>query len=134
MTTTFETAKTGDRVYDFTFGWGGIVQINPSSSYPIKVRFHDVEAYSTYSYDGCEFLGRRQTLFWGDVSFDAPCKPLPDLAIDTKLWVRMSTDGPEVPRHFAGFNSKGQVLVFMDGATSFSSTITTRFNHWRLAE
>ena len=50
MTTTFEDAKVGDRVWDIRSGWGE-VRTNSSVSYPIAVYFQS-EEFKTYTVGG----------------------------------------------------------------------------------
>lgn len=64
MTTTFETAKVGDRVLCIRHGWGEIHGIDSTKPYPIAVCFADNEL-RTYTVDG--FFSREdlnQSLFW----------------------------------------------------------------------
>lgn len=72
----FEDAKIGDRVWDFTFGWGTIYDIILDDYYPIKVEFRDGKIRS-YTFDG--FLTSEHitnpTLFWDMIQYKVPEKP-----------------------------------------------------------
>jgi hypothetical protein len=77
MTTTFETAKIGDRVYSHTFGWGSIECIDPESLFPIEVRFPNFGVYETFTLKGyCYDSLPVQSLFWDEVAIEAPVKPV----------------------------------------------------------
>ena len=51
MTTTFEDAKVGDKVWDSRKGWGVVNELRYSSDYPILVDFaDDCESYTLDGY------------------------------------------------------------------------------------
>jgi hypothetical protein len=80
MTTTFEDAKIGDKVYSPTFGWGEITYINKSEifrDYPICVQFNKKygEDYE-FTLEGYYYKDVQiQSLFWDEVTIEAPSKP-----------------------------------------------------------
>lgn len=61
---------------------------------------------------------------------------LPDLPIDTKVYVRSREANEWVPRHFAGWDDQGQILVFTCGVTSFTGSDADKISweYWKLAE
>lgn len=61
MTTTFETAKPGDRVWSIRNGWGEIHDADESGAYPISVYY---------------------SVYWDEVEIEAPQKPLSDLELE----------------------------------------------------
>lgn len=66
MTTPFEEARVGDRVYHVWNGWGTIVRTASALEYqlPIDVNF-DNGRYDTFTSDGTEFAwDDEQTLFY----------------------------------------------------------------------
>lgn len=135
MTTTFETAKNGDRVWCLRLGWGEIRDTAWSARYPIYVTFPSGE-FSTFTAGGlhCE-EDISQTLFWDEVKIKAPQKPLPDLAVDTKVivWVR---PGETFKRHFSHFEDD-QIITFDCGKTSFTTSgeyDETAWPNWEIAE
>ena len=80
-TTTFETAKVGDRVWCILSGWGEVRGIDSSKAYPIAVYFTRDE-FKTYTVNGLYLDGDlNQTLFWDEVVIDAPLKPRTDSAL-----------------------------------------------------
>jgi hypothetical protein len=76
MSTTFETAKVGDRVFSHTFGWGTVCVIDKDNNYPIQVLFASCsESFTTEGfYYKDKFI---QCLFWNECAIEAPAKPLP---------------------------------------------------------
>lgn len=132
MTTTFETAKVGDRVWSMGIGWGEILDTNHSARYPIRVQFQRGE-YETYTLGGAhDAEDKTQYLFWDEVKIKAPVKPLPDLEVDAKVLVWVEPDR-KYKRHFAHFRS-GELHVFDSGKTSWTGEVTTGWDHWELAE
>jgi hypothetical protein len=78
MSTTFEKARVGDKVFSHTFGWGVIEYINSNDNlYPIYVNFHDVVGLiCRYSFKGYyDSDSGMQSLFWDEVVIEAPKKP-----------------------------------------------------------
>lgn len=72
----FRNAKVGDRAYDILRGWGTIVEINEDREYPI-VFVADVDSFCTFTFDGKRDVNDKiQTLFWDEVKFEAPEKPI----------------------------------------------------------
>jgi hypothetical protein len=77
MTTTFQTAKVGDRVYSPTFGWGEITSITPMSIHPIKVYFSWYNVPESFTIEGYYYADLPlQSLFWDEVHIKAPVKPV----------------------------------------------------------
>ena len=132
MTTTFEDAKVGDRVWDIRSGWGEVRGTNSSVSYPIAVYFQS-EEFKTYTvgglYDEDDII---QSLFWDEVVIEAPVKPLPVLQVDTKVIVWDSST-PKTKRYFSHFSSSGEMMCFIYGMTSWTTTVTAGWDSWELA-
>ena len=79
MSTTFETAKVGDRVWCIKSGWGEVRATDGSVAYPISVYF-TCDEFKTYTVGGLyDEDDITQSLFWDEVKIDAPVKPTPDL-------------------------------------------------------
>ena len=75
MTTTFETAKVGDRVWSIKEGWGKVYRIDDDPNYPLVVKYDGGE-YDTFTFGGYVLKAdRKQTLFWDEVKIEAPVKP-----------------------------------------------------------
>lgn len=95
MTTTFENAKVGDKVWDYHFGWGEIVDIESICLFPLSVSFL-TRAPLTYTFTGAFQETLNQTLFWDEIKFKVPTQPIqvkmkmihgievPDISIDPK--------------------------------------------------
>lgn len=143
MTTTFETAKVGDRVWCMMRGWGEVREVREggyervggsTNSYPIDVSFPSGEC-ETYTLGGLyNDDDITQTLFWDEVVIEAPQKPLPELEVDTKVWVWIHED-EKFPRHFAGWSDDGaSIIAYDNGATSWTTIGSSPWSHWELAE
>ena len=134
-TTTFETAKVGDRVWSLQFGWGKISKINDYScysSYPIDVEF-DSGGFIMFTLDGRLYKNHvMQSLFWDEVVIEVPTKPLPDLPVDAKVVV-WDNGGQKFKRHFSHFEN-GTLYAFDDGRTSWAGGATSPWRNWELAE
>jgi hypothetical protein len=75
MSTTFETAKVGDRVFSHTFGWGTICVIDRDNNYPIQVLF--ASCSESFTTEGFYYKDKPiQCLFWNECTIEAPAKPL----------------------------------------------------------
>ena len=120
MTTTFEDAKVGDRVWALSSGWGTVVDINKYRTlYPIQVSFGLTTC--TYTTDGKSFIEHiSQALFWDEVVITPPEKPLPKLEVDTKVLVWGNEKGSKLHRHFSHFEKNGKIVTFAEGRTSWS--------------
>jgi len=82
MTTTFETAKAGDKVWSIELGWGVIKDTTHKSNYPILVMFGE-DMIVSFKLDGTRVpWSASRTLFWGEVVIEAPAKPMPNLKVD----------------------------------------------------
>lgn len=136
MTTTFETARIGDRVWSVEYGWGVIDSIS-QSVYPLRVRFIGYSNADMYIYFDLKGLrpngGKNQTLFWDEVKIDAPKKPLPVLDIDTKVIV-WNGNTPKTKRYFSHFNSLGEIVCFINGKTSWTTENVSEWPYWELGE
>lgn len=75
MTTTFENARVGDRVWCSINGWGIVSLIDKGSNYPIEVYFDNGQDDS-YTFCGNAFVHSVwRTLFWDEVEIIAPPQP-----------------------------------------------------------
>lgn len=121
MTTTFENAKVGDKVWCMRSGWGEIRETDWSSRCPIYVVFSRDE-FKTYTADGLyDTDDKLQTLFWDEIKFEAPTKPLPKLKVDDKVLVWQEGGESKYKYYFSHFIGD-KIYCFNYGATSFSST------------
>lgn len=132
-TTTFETAKVGDRVWSIPKGWGEIIEIDNDPDYPLSVRF-DSGRSDCFTIDGrVRTTHSIRSLFWDEVK--APPQPLPKLGVDTKVLVWDVDKRNAIKRYFSHFDAHGRVYVFARGTTSWSGNKDTiSYSHWELAE
>ena len=133
MTTTFKSASVGDRVWSITRGWGEITKILNHSSFPIHVKY-DSTGYDTFTFDGylLESYVMRSP-FWDEVVIDAPVKPMPGLQVDAKVLVWEDGSRNKYCRHFSHFKNNN-IYVFDKGLSSWTTTVTSGWNNWELAE
>lgn len=93
----FKSAKVGDRVWSFRWGWGKInnIVVGDDDGFPICVIFTNKDIMATYTIDGKFRNNEAQDLFWDEITFEAPPKPKQKM----KKWISF----------FAGEN--GQLYV-----------------------
>ena len=112
-----QTLKVGDKVWEYSPGWGVVRELMNLSDYPIYVSFE--RGAGTYTWDGYYILeDLNPSLFWDEIEVKAPPKPLPDLAGRTLrcIWVWDSL-GAKCCRHFSHFDEDGRICVFESGRT-----------------
>ena len=130
MTTTFETAQVGDKVYHYRYGWSTITNIKKESNYPIITDYD-----FSFTYEGfLDKSDKNRTLFWDEVVITPPEKPLPKLEVDTKVLVWDDGETMKQKRYFSYFDSNSNIFVFVQGGTSWTSTQTAKYSNWELAK
>jgi hypothetical protein len=130
----FEDAKVGDRVWSMQSGWGEVVENIPLADYGVSVKF-DNNAYGSYSVCGrFQKSDLMPTLFWNEVKFEIPKKPLPDLEVDTKVLVWDRCSDHKYKRYFSHFDKDGTIYCFENGRTSWTEKDTTFWENWEIAE
>jgi hypothetical protein len=72
MSTTFEKAQVGDKVWSVGYGHGEIVIVCNNSGYPLVVKFTNYLNTRSYTLQGQLLPGELQTLFWQEIKFEAP--------------------------------------------------------------
>jgi hypothetical protein len=93
MTTTFEEAKVGDRVWDVLWGWGTIEGIKMHEDYPIRVKF-DGGRYDYFTVGGfIETENNNRSLFWDEVKLEAPERPKRKVKKTYECWCLKRIDG-----------------------------------------
>ena len=128
--TTFETARVGDRVFHYRYGWSTITNIREESNYPITIDYD-----FSFTYEGfADKSDKNQVLFWDEVVITPPHKPLPKLEVDTKVLVWDDGETMKQKRYFSYFDSNSNIFVFVHGGTSWTSTQTAKYHNWELAK
>ena len=132
----FKNAEEGDRVWSFVNGWGRVVGIVEDSNFAISVRFNKdglVESYTAKGHTCTSDIN--PTLFWDEIKFNIPPKPLPDLEVDTKVivWDYTNSDR-KLNRHFSHFGENRNIRVFVNGHSSWTGEETVDYSHWKLAD
>jgi hypothetical protein len=69
----FDGIKVGDKVWDFVFGWGKVVDVEYLSDFPLKVEFSESNKRA-FTKNGEIDNNVNQTLFWGKIEFEVPNK------------------------------------------------------------
>ena len=82
----FSNAKVGERVWCFMCGWGTIKEFNSSNDYPIDIEFIDglLDSFTVKGFRHKDDLF--PSLFWDEINFEIPKKPLPRIDLNTPLW------------------------------------------------
>ena len=127
----FRNAKVGDKVWDFVHGWGVISTVidAQSTARPIYVKF-DNGLDEKYTINGTLYPDiSNPSLFWDEIEFKVPKKPLPNLAVDTKVLVWFE-NGPKFKRYFHSFTDEGRIRTWDCGATSFSAATQRHCSSW----
>ena len=128
MTTTLEDAKVGDKVWDTRKGWGVVDETRYSNEYPILVNFgHDFESYTLEGYYFEDDVN--PSLFWDEIVIEAPPKPLPKLAVDTKVLVWNNSRAHAQKAHFCCFED-GKMFTYESGRTSFTKALGDNLKGW----
>lgn len=138
MTTTFENAKVGDRVYSLRLGrFLPIKRIDDSYCLPIVLGAGCTEYY--LGYDGCAESGKvlGQTYFWDKPTIIAPEQPKPKReapSVDTLVEVRDCDHHEWIKRYSSGKLEGDRLFCFVCGATSKTEDSYTAWSQWRIAE
>ena len=118
--------KVGDRVWSIIHGWGSLDSINDYAMYI---------QYGIGLYTSHDLIHAEKIFFWNEFKIpkEAFIKPLPDLTVDTKVIV-WNNNMAKFKRHFKEFNSRGEIICFDYGKTSFTTTDIDRWDNWELYE
>ena len=122
----------GTRVWSFINGWGKISHIGQLDQYVVTVDFGQ-RGTESYTKDGRLFNAQPITLFYDEIKYTIPPKPLPKLEVDTKVIV-WDLPTNKLKRYFSHFNPDGTIVVFSNGGTSWSASSTYTYDYWELAE
>ena len=131
--------EVGDRVWGCHHGWGTVSHLKNQYKYPVTVMF-DSDTNAIYTSSGRYYANDcLPTLFHDEVKpWPNPLKPvkIPDVPVDTPLWVRWGVGGAWTARHLQKFeivDGKVKAHCFDDGKTSHTGgTPTSLWNEWSL--
>ena len=89
-------AIVGDKVWDVQRGWGNIIEIDPTSYYPIVVRFvyENHDEVDTYMFDGrSKEIHKNPTLFWDEIKITPPPRPKRKVKKSIEGWANVYKHG-----------------------------------------
>ncbi len=138
MTKQEDIYRIGDRVWDnFNgFGWGIVyaIDLNRYSPYLVGVRFdNNIQTYAT---DG-RFRTGDEFPVLSFTEYDlvnggfSQVRPLPKIAVDTPIFVRMHT-GPWNIRYFSHFSNDNRAFCFDGELKSTETVITTAWDEYSI--
>ena len=118
--------KVGDRVWSIINGWGSLDSIDEYDR-NFYIKYYD-DSYKSHSLNNAEKM-----FFWNEFKIpkEAFIKPLPKLEVDTKVIV-WNNNMAKFKRHFKEFNSRGEIVCFDYGQTSFTTTDIETWDNWEL--
>ena len=120
--------KVGQRVWSIMDGWGTVDSCESGvAQYPIGVRYDNGE-HVLYTKEG-KWRGNdlRPILFLDEPKeWPDPPAPIPDMPIDTPLWIKGPSSPKWWPVHFAGIKD-GKVTVYHSGLTSHTAKPSETF-------
>ena len=128
----FEDVKLGDELYSIEHGWGVVIE-KSKETYSLFIEFKNYKTH--FLPDGrSSTKSMHPTLFWDELKFEVPKKPLPDLKVDTKVLVNSAKGSRKVKRYFKEFDKDGKIVCFAGGNTSWSNDGETTWDYWELVE
>lgn len=131
MTTTFENAKVGDRVYSLVHDkFFVITRIDTECM--LQMTITDGMTHRYFDYNGSHGHATPQLYFWDNPTIIAPERPQQAPAVDTLVEVR---DGYEswIKRYSAGSFDNGRLVCWAIGCTSHTANNDTlAWKEWRL--
>ena len=132
----FKNAKVGDKVWCMRRGWGVITHTEQGKRHPIGVKFSD-RSFTSYTSDGKEYINDiTPVLYWDELTIVPPKKPLPNLAVDTKVLVWDEGGNSKIRAHFHSFSEDGRIVTYSNGSSSFTgdSRVKCLWRNWELYE
>jgi len=136
--TNFTKLPVGTKVWSFRKGWGELTEVNLRNSKYYQVRcFFANDNTRSFSASGHYSESEKlPELFLNEFEIpdEAYKQPLPDLEIDTKVLVRANPGHRWAHRYFKKFDSRGFLVAFREGATSWSSegSVEIAWEYWKL--
>ena len=128
----FNDVELGARVWSVIFGWGTVTNKGDSRVYNVEVEF-DNGRVVYHAADGTFDHNQLQTLFWGEIKFEIPDKPLPKLEVDAKLIV-WNDEHLKYSAHFSHYHN-GHVVAFSAGRTKFTASgNVTHWSNWEVVD
>lgn len=120
----YKKAKNNGSITKFTGRREGVVVEATKKSQSIGhfIGYKPVEWVEHTDTNVWEYGNINPTLFWDEVKFSIPKKPLPNLKIDTKVIVWNDEESVKYKAYLKSVNNDGKIVCFANGTTSFSSS------------
>jgi hypothetical protein len=99
MSTTFENAKVGDRVWSVRYGHGAVAAVYSDPNYPLVIKFERYVNSKSYTFQGNENHHELQTLFWQEIKFEVPKQP-PRMKLINGIEIPDISFHPEARKHY----------------------------------
>jgi hypothetical protein len=128
--------KVGDRVWDtYHWEWSEVTKATPFGHLVFGERTKITSSVCINGRVNGSFAPVRFYPNRWNVPEEAFVRPLPELAVDTPIWVYEDGGKSWYPRHFAYWDRDGKPVVFTEGKTSHSAPgMTVRFHKWSLTD
>lgn len=127
----FKDVEVGDSLWSFIGGWGTVSDIGKSW---FELDYGD-EYKDNFYFNGSFTMNGNQLVFYDEIKFEVPKKPLPKLEVDTKVLVWDDKSSEKAKRHFKKFSENGTIFTFRGGCSSWSDDgVSSKWEHWELAE
>ena len=127
-----EIFKVGDTVYHFDHGKGRVVSVHKNNNFPVRVDFD--RAVRSFTRDGRQMVDYPPTLSFtpydlvnGGLSQE---RPLPDIEVDTLVYVRDGEDWNM--RYFSHFGEDGKIYCFGNQQKSTETDFSIYWSEWSL--
>ena len=131
----FDGIKVGDKVWDFVYGYGKVVDANYLSDFPIKVEFEESKNDNSYTKDGKVNYDTNQTLFWGKLEFKDNSKSETELEKENEVRIEKVFVLKTVENKYFTFNYvKKNDFNCMFGSLEYVNQFRTKEEALRTAE
>jgi hypothetical protein len=125
MSTTFENARVGDKVWSVSYGHGVVCSVRHPPEYgglyPLKVLFGTNPAVdASFTLLGQELSHQSQTLFWQEIKFEVPEQPprmklingieVPDISFRPDVNKRYYHPSLDVTLHYGSLFTRGDIM------------------------
>ena len=130
----FKKEHIGVEVYSSEYGRGKIIDYKEESNTPVVVGFVNGSKIN-YMSDGKLLPNQKITLSFHEYYLPDNwyVSPLPDIPVNTLVFVWNNDKKQKVVRCFSHFTRFGEAVVFKEGRTYYDYALESTFKHWELA-